>query len=139
MLHWTGLKNNDSHCECNERQKRRKMHIPDSLSTVVLVLVGGRAVEVWILVACDAAASIVCSRLHLHPCVVHDPLNRPEETMEPRLGPGRYQTRGNVAHQAHPTPLAQGKSYKHGAGMGAFLRTCGSTARMRSTSICHRL
>src|SRR5680860_30887 len=42
------------------------------------MLVRRRAIEVWILSARDAAASIVGSRLHLHPCIAHDTLDGPE-------------------------------------------------------------
>ena len=54
------------------------MHFPTQHSAAVFVFVRRGAVEIRILGACDTAASIVGSGLHLHPRVAHHALDSPE-------------------------------------------------------------
>src|SRR4051812_20263567 len=78
MSQCTRKGNNDFRRESGASRTSRKMHFPAQLSRAVLVFVRRGAIEVGILCARDAASPIVRSRLHLHPCVVHDALDGPE-------------------------------------------------------------
>ena len=78
MLQWTGQNSNDSNCERHAKAKWRKVLVHPHSSAAVPVFVRGGAIKVWVLVARDAASSIVGSRLHLHPCVAHHALDCPE-------------------------------------------------------------
>ena len=78
MPQWTALENNDFNSERNAKAKGTKMHFPAKHSAAVFVFVRRGAVKIWILGACDAAASIVGPGLHLHPRVAHHALDGPE-------------------------------------------------------------